>query len=160
MVVCVFVFLPGVQMESLINQTLHVWHHFRGQYTRTFQEVSINSLLEVKRWPKTTCWKVLVDVASLDSWQVGCRCPYRCQSSTSRLRSCQTNHCQEPLTRKTCVFAFFSALRGELSPLVQGRGHQTLQARCPRRCRHATEERLIWTGCFLMFSPNSFLGPS
>ena len=29
-------------------------------YTRTFQEVSINSLLEVKRLPKTTCWKVLV----------------------------------------------------------------------------------------------------
>ena len=29
-------------------------------YTRTFQEVSINSLLEVKRCPKTTCWKVLV----------------------------------------------------------------------------------------------------
>ena len=27
--------------------------------TRTFQEVSINSLLEVKRCPKTTCWKVL-----------------------------------------------------------------------------------------------------
>ncbi|CAK9014488.1 unnamed protein product [Durusdinium trenchii] len=45
-------------------------------------------------------------------------------------------------------------------PHGRGRGHQTLQARCPRRCRHATEERLIWTGCFLMFSPNSFLGPS
>ena len=28
--------------------------------TRTFQEASINSLLEVKRLPKTTCWKVLV----------------------------------------------------------------------------------------------------
>ena len=28
--------------------------------TRTFQEVSINSLLELKECPKTTCWKVLV----------------------------------------------------------------------------------------------------
>ena len=28
--------------------------------TMIFQEVSINSLLEVKGCPKTTCWKVLV----------------------------------------------------------------------------------------------------
>ena len=40
-------------------------------YTRTFQEVSINSLLEVKECPKTTCWKVLVYTVYIRSSQGG-----------------------------------------------------------------------------------------
>ena len=39
----------------------HLAKNMAWAFTRTFQEVSINSLLEVKRLPKTTCWKVLVE---------------------------------------------------------------------------------------------------
>ena len=44
-------------------------NHKSKKRTRTFQEVSINSLLEVKRLPKTTCWKVLVEGMSKLSHQ-------------------------------------------------------------------------------------------
>ena len=50
---------------------------------RTFQEVSINSLLDVKGCPKTTCWKVLV----LGNFEDFSGMLFLCQTAAWQLRS-------------------------------------------------------------------------
>ena len=47
------------QTERL-HKPKNIWINKFKHLSRTFQEVSINSLLVVKGCPTTTCWKVLV----------------------------------------------------------------------------------------------------